>query len=127
LAHIDFGPEILYRTRYEVIATPYHTRNGLGILDTYNIMTANTDEQALEIIRKRSIDMILLCPESSEFAVYSKPGHESTFYKRLLAGSIPDWLRKVELPSDLSSSFILFETIKPFPYSNSINEEKIRK
>lgn len=124
LAHIDFGPEILYRTQHEVIATPYHTRNGLGILDTYNIMTADTDEQALEIIRKRSIDMILLCPESSELAVYSKPGHESTFYKRLLAGSIPDWLRKVELPSDLSSSFILFETIKPFPYSNNINEEK---
>jgi hypothetical protein len=111
LTHIDFGAEILYRTQHEVIGTPYH-RNSPGILDTYDIMTADTDEKALEIIKKRGIDLILLCPKSTESAFYSKPGHESTFYKRLREGVSPNWLRKVELPSDLSSSFLLFETIE---------------
>jgi len=69
------------------------------------------DEQAHELIKRRKIDLILLCPKSPESAFYSKPGHESTFYKRLREGVIPNWLKKVELPSDLSSSFLLFETI----------------
>ena len=34
LAFIFYGPEILYRTGYEVLATPYH-RNAQGILDAY--------------------------------------------------------------------------------------------
>ena len=116
LTHIDFGAEILYRTQHKIIGTPTATgtshRNGQGILDTYDIMTADTNEKALELIRKRKIDLILLCPKSSESVFYSKPGHESTFYKRLLDDMIPNWLRKVELPSDLSSSFLLFETIE---------------
>jgi len=111
LAHIDFGPEILYRTQHEVIGTPYH-RNGLGILDTYNIMTAGTDDKALETIQKRGIDLILLCPESSESGVYSKSEQASTFYQRLCEDMIPNWLRKVELPSELSSSFILLEIME---------------
>jgi len=111
LTHIDFGAEILYRTRHEVIGTPYH-RNSPGILTTYEIMTADTDAKALGLVQKREIGLILLCPKSTESVFYSKPGHESTFYKRLLDDTIPNWLRKVELPSDLSSSFLLFETIE---------------
>ena len=111
LTHIDFGAEILYRTQHEVIGTPYH-RNSPGILDTYDIMTADTDQEALNLIRKRNIDLILLCPQSTESIFYSKPEQISTFYKRLLDDMIPNWLRKVELTSDLSSSFLLFETIE---------------
>lgn len=116
LTHVDFGAEILYRTEHKVLGTPHATgtphRNGQGILDTYDIMTADTDEKALELIQKRKIDLILLCPKSTESVFYSKPGRESTFYQRLCEDMIPNWLRKVELPSDLSSSFILFETIE---------------
>jgi hypothetical protein len=75
-------------------------------------MTAETDEKALEIIQKRGIDLVLLSPESSESTVYSKSEQTSTFYKRLREGMIPNWLKKVEIPSDLSSSFILFEAIE---------------
>ena len=109
--HVDFGAEILYRTQHEVIGIPYH-RNGPGILDTYDIMTADTDEKALEIIQKRGIDLILLRPKSTESIFYSKPELASTFYQRLRDNIIPNWLREVELPSDLSSSFLLFETIE---------------
>jgi len=112
LTHIDFGPEILYRTQHEVVATPYHIRNGSGILDAYNIMTADTDEKALELIQKRGIDLILLCPKSSEAVVYSKSEQTSTFCQRLLKDMIPHWLQKVELPTTLSSSFQLFEIVE---------------
>jgi hypothetical protein len=109
LTFIDYGAEILYRTPYEVIGTPYH-RNSSGILDTYDIMTADSDKKALEIVQKRKINLILLGPESGESRIYSKPEQTSTFSQRLREGIIPDWLKKVELPSDLSSSFLLFET-----------------
>jgi len=116
LTHVDFGAEILYRTEHKVLSTPHATgtpsRNGQGIWDTYEIMTADTDAEALELIQKRKIDLILLCPKSTESAFYSKPEHEATFYKRLLDDTIPNWLRKVELSSNLSSSFLLFETIE---------------
>ena len=84
-------------------------------------MTADTDEKALELIQRRKIDLILLCPKSSESIVYSKPEQTSTFYQRLCEDMIPNWLRKVELPSDLSSSFLLFETIeeKQVAYGNT--------
>jgi len=111
LTHIDFSAEILYRTQHEVIGTPYH-RNSPGIIDTYEIMTAETDQAALSLIRRRRIDLILLLPKSNESIFYSKPEQTSTFYQRLRQGIIPNWLRKVELPSDLSSSFLLFETIE---------------
>jgi hypothetical protein len=108
LADLFQGAEILYRTQHEVIGTPYQ-RNQLGILDTYDIMTAGTDQEALELIRKRGIDMIVLRPTSGEPQFYSKPEQASTFYQRLCKDTIPDWLHKVELPSDLSASFLLFE------------------
>jgi hypothetical protein len=108
LTHIDFGPEILYRTQHEVIGTPYH-RNGPGIVDTYDIMTADIDEKALELIQKRKIGLILLGPKSNESAAYSESEKISTFHQRLRQDMIPRWLDKVELPSNLSSSFLLFE------------------
>jgi hypothetical protein len=110
LADLFEDAEILYRTRHEVIGTPYQ-RNQLGILDTYDIMTAEADQDALELIRKRGIDMIVLRPGSGEPQFYSKPEQASTFYQRLCKDTIPDWLHKVELPSDLSASFLLFEVI----------------
>ncbi|MHC4438094.1 MAG: hypothetical protein ACYS3S_12095, partial [Planctomycetota bacterium] len=92
LAHVDFGPEILYRTKHEVIGTPYH-RNSRGIVDTYDIMTADTDEKALGIIQKRDVDLILLCPKLKEPSAYSKSEQVSTFYQRLCENKVPNWLK----------------------------------
>ena len=108
LAHIDSGPEILYRTRHEVIGTPYH-RNWKGILDTYDIMTAGTDETAHELVEHRKIGLILLSFDSPELGMYSKSAEKSTFYQRLRKNKCPNWLKVVELPLELSGSFELFE------------------
>jgi len=110
LIHVDLGAEVLYRTQHEVIGTVVTIR-GRGLLDTYDILTADTDEKALELIRKRGIDTIVLCRTPAERAFYSKPEQASTFYQRLREGPVPHWLRKVELPPDLSS-FLLFEVVQ---------------
>jgi hypothetical protein len=108
LTDTNFGPEMLYRTRHEMIGSPYH-RNWRGILDTYGIMEAGTDDAAHELINNRGIELILLCFNSPEFGGYSKPAGETKFYQRLFRNECPNWLKAVELPTELSASFKLFE------------------
>jgi hypothetical protein len=106
VTHVDFGPEILYRTNCEVIATPYH-RNAAGITDVYEIMTSDTDRQALSLINRRQADTILLCPKSTESSFYFKPNCRDTFYQRLKKDNYSDWLKKIELPKELSKDFVV--------------------
>ncbi|MHC4457500.1 MAG: hypothetical protein ACYS0I_10495 [Planctomycetota bacterium] len=101
------GAEILYRTDCKVVPTA--NTYGQGMLDTYDVLTAETDDVAFEILQKLRTDMILLCPTSMESVMYKKPGQTSTFYQRLCDGKIPPWLKKAQLPDELSSSFFLFE------------------
>ena len=110
LAFIDFGPEILYRTRHEVIATPYH-RNAEGIMDAYNIMTSTNNEDAYRLIRKRGVDTIILCPESNEKVFYGLRNRDDCFYQRLVQREIPNWLQPISLPPEMASSFQLFEVV----------------
>ena len=116
-----FAAEILYRTDYAIVATA--NTYGRGILYTYDVMTAETDDAAFEILQKRRTEMILLCPNSSESNMYFKPGQTDTFYQRLCDGQMPDWLKQVELPENLNNDFLLFEVI----YNpSSINTEVSR-
>jgi hypothetical protein len=108
LTDTNLGPEILYRTRHETIGSP-NQRNWRGILDTYDIMKAGTDDAAHELIEQRGIELILLCFNSPEFGDYSKPAGETEFYQRLFHNECPNWLKAVELPTELSASFKLFE------------------
>ena len=110
LAFIYYGPEILYRTNYEVIATPHH-RNARGILDAYWIMTAASDEKAHALIHQRGIDMILVTNDPGERKFYYAAPEGSIFYDRLKAEGSVDWLREVELPPRLSSAYRLFRVV----------------
>jgi hypothetical protein len=106
LSYVDFGPEILYRTRDEVIATPYH-RNDSGIWISHKILYASRNSEAHRLIKARGINLILLSPWRKGLNQSSK--QKSTFEKRLLQGKVPGWLRSVSLPSKLSPWFKLFE------------------
>ena len=102
---IDFGPEILYRTKHRVIATPYH-RNGDGIMLVHRVMTASTDDEVYELLRQREADLILLCPAmENEF-----PG--DTFCSRLLNGHYPTWLKPIDLPDYLQGEILLYEVVR---------------
>ena len=108
MSFVDFGPELLYRTRHRVIATPYH-RNAAGIVDTHRVLSDSTDEEAREILQTRQVDFILICHTSpTEVYFYEPPGDVNTRYEQLRDGQTPTWLRPVTLPPDLSASFKLF-------------------
>jgi hypothetical protein len=63
LAHLDLGPEILYRTAHRVLGTPYH-RNTDGILTGRLILGTPVDDETRELISERGIDLILHCPDA---------------------------------------------------------------
>jgi hypothetical protein len=110
LTHIHSGPEILYRTPCEVIGTPYH-RNASGILFTYDAMTAPTDEAAYALVKNRNINLIILCISSNEAEIFTRPDGQSTLYQRLRQEQVPAWLRGLQLPPELASSFQIFEVL----------------
>ncbi|MCH8097782.1 MAG: hypothetical protein IID53_11965 [Proteobacteria bacterium] len=121
LATVDYGPELLYRTRHAVIATPYH-RNP-GIIDAHRILTAGTDRESRRLLEARGVDLILLCPSAPERTYFSNPGGaRATLYRRLAAGPpsvrlreagrAPAWLSRVALPAELAGGFRLYEVIR---------------
>ncbi|MDJ0935428.1 MAG: hypothetical protein QNI93_08525 [Kiloniellales bacterium] len=116
LALLDHGPELLYRTPYSVVATPYH-RNGPGIIDAHAAMTAGDPEAARQILEARGIDLVLLCPQPVEEMFFApRPGaagQGQTLYTRLLTGRPPAWLRPVALPPELAARFKLFAVQPP--------------
>ena len=116
LALLDHGPELLYRTPYSVVATPYH-RNGAAIIDAHAAMTAGEPEAARQILEARGIDLVLLCPQPVEELFFSpRPGGAArgrTLYARLLTDRPPAWLHPVALPPDLAAHFKLFAVGPP--------------
>jgi hypothetical protein len=110
LAHLDFGPELLYRTHHEVIATPYH-RNGSGILFLYDLMNEISNDTVLSKLRERKITIILLKPESSEQAFLNQSRLNRTFYQRLLEKDCPDFLQPINVPEPLSKSYLLYRVL----------------
>ncbi|MCH9052273.1 MAG: hypothetical protein IIA72_14525 [Proteobacteria bacterium] len=110
LATVDYGPELLYRTRHAVIATPYH-RNP-GIIDAHRILTAGAESESRRLIEARGVDLILLCPSVPERTYFSNPGGaRATLYRRLAAGQPPEWLSRVALPAELAGNFRLYQVI----------------
>jgi hypothetical protein len=107
LAFDFYGPEIMYRTGYEVIATPFH-RNTQGILDAHGIMTATSDEKAHALIRQRGIDMILVLNDPGERRYYSSAPPGSIFYDHLKEGNYPYWIKELELSPFIAAYYKLF-------------------
>ncbi len=112
LASANFGPEIMYRTRHRVTATLHHT-NAQGIADSAEILGGVDDARILDLIGKRQVGLILLCPKSRHDEYLMKGGGELTFYRRLERGELPGWLAEVPLPAELGQSFKLFKVSPP--------------
>jgi hypothetical protein len=106
LASVFAGPELLYHTPHQVVASPYH-RNWPGIGDAHAIMTAADEGSALDLVRRREITWILLCPGPAERFLYRTGEKRPSFYDRLAAGQPPPWLQAVALPDELAG-FRLF-------------------
>ena len=107
LALIDFGPELLYRTRHSVLAIPNHRRQP-GFTAGYRIMTANDFAAAERGLRAAGVDLVLVCPNSAESWFYNTESGEKTLSQALQAGDPPGYLRRVALPEPLNGQFKLY-------------------
>ena len=107
-AYLFNGPELLYRTKHTVLGTPYH-RNREGIIDGHTVLASKNDETIKEIVERRKIDLLLICPHSQEeHAYFVKEGEAGSLYQRLEEQHIPSWLYRLPLPEPLSENFALF-------------------
>jgi hypothetical protein len=75
-------------------------------------MSASTDGAALEIIKKRRVDLILICKPLEDKLYVQEDGRE-TFYDRISKGKIPSWIREVSLANDIPGDFRLYEVRLP--------------
>jgi len=100
MAYIFNAPELLYRTRHSVVATPYH-QNEAGLLDTLDFFGARDETQARRIAEARGLDLVLACPKDEESGLY-RAGIGESLLARLENGAPPAWLTPVPLPRSLA-------------------------
>lgn len=101
------GPEILYRSPHEVVASPYH-RNAAGLKDAQRFFTAASPEAARAIAAARGVDLVAICPRSfEEQRCFAREG--APFYRALAEGRLPPWLAPLPLPPELAGRVGLFE------------------
>ncbi len=96
-AHVNLGLRVVFHTRHQVVGTPYH-RNGDAIYDTFTLMKTPDLAVAHDIVRKRQMDMIIICDKrylEGRTAAADAPKH---FFTDLAVGHNPPWL----VPLDLS-------------------------
>ncbi|MFP6708239.1 MAG: hypothetical protein VCE75_19845 [Alphaproteobacteria bacterium] len=63
------GWGLLYRSHYNVVATPYH-RDTACIVDTIRFLRGKSDGPAKALAQKRQIDLVLICPADPEASNY---------------------------------------------------------
>jgi hypothetical protein len=97
LTFVDLNPRLITVTHHNGVAGPYH-RNERGILDVM-LTFRGTPEHARQVIERRGIDYVLICPGLSESTIYSSEAPKG-FYVQLAKGKVPAWLQPIELPKD---------------------------
>lgn len=107
-AHVDFGPELLYRTPHRVLATPYH-RNA-GVVAAHRLLTSQDLEASRILARTRGVDLVLLCPSADQAFFDTTPG-DGSLYRSLVEGDPPAWALERPLPPDLARGFALYSLV----------------
>lgn len=95
LTFVDLNPRLITVTHHDGVAGPYH-RNERGILDVMLTFRGSV-EHARQVIARRGIDYVLICPGLSESTIYSSEAPRG-FYVQLAKGKVPAWLQPIELP-----------------------------
>ena len=90
-AHIDFGPELLYRTDAAIVAGPYH-RNGTGILDVYEFFSSTDLDQSRRLAEARGARFVLVCDTRNEAGFFRTEEPGAGLYERLVSDDPPEWL-----------------------------------
>ncbi len=100
----DLGPELLYRTKHRVIATP-SLSNQEGAIAMFTILNASDDRTSRSTIESRGIDHLIICqalPFSSPLA------RDPRLLGRLYRSEPPAWLEQMPLPAAIEATYDLF-------------------
>jgi hypothetical protein len=97
LTFVDLGPRLVTLTHHDAITGPYH-RNVQAILDVHRAFRHDVPV-AKEIVDRRRIDYVLICPFMSESTLYRSDAPKG-FYSQLADNKVPDWLEPVALPQN---------------------------
>ena len=97
LTFLDLNPRLITVTHHDGVAGPYH-RNEPAILDLVKVWRG-TAENARQMVARRGIDYVLICPGLSESTMYSSRAPKG-FYVQLNKGEVPDWLEPIALPKN---------------------------
>ena len=116
---VSQGPEILFYSPHEVMASPYHT-NVRGNLESFDFFSTLDPAEAEKIARRNGIELVALCLNIPDMYLHGAPPHyvalpngevrmrpDDSFAGQLAFHKIPAWLREVPLPAP--SNYLLFE------------------
>ncbi|WP_225870508.1 hypothetical protein [Sphingobium sp. EP60837] len=93
-APLDMGPDILIRTRHNVVGTAHH-RNAAGItavVEGFTAPPARARAILAELNGGKGSDYLVACPGLNEFEHYAKE-HEGSLAWTLARGRPPAWLK----------------------------------
>jgi hypothetical protein len=102
LAFIDYGPEILYRTRHSVLSIPNH-RYQAGFAASYRIMSTEDFSLARTWMREKSVDLVLICMNGSDETFYESESGGRTLASALNENAPPPFLTPIPLPAEAGS------------------------
>jgi len=104
-ADIDFGPEILYRTKHAVLAGPYH-HDEAGIRAVIDLFTAADEAKAHQAAEKYRAQLVMLC--TAERGIWRRIAPQDSFFAaQLLDGTVPSWLTPVS--GSGAGNFMIYE------------------
>ncbi len=109
LTNAGCGPELVYRTPHRAVGSLYH-RNTMGLVDTMRIFAAKDDAVARDIIERRGIDMIVICPPVGNDGASPKSLESGALYQRLRDGKTPVWLKQREAAAP-AVAFQIYEVV----------------
>ena len=101
---MDLGPELLFRTDDKVLAAPFHM-NVQGNLDAARFLSTPYASEALNIAKRRGIDLIVACRAVPKYYAPQK-GAPSSLMDSLFKEKAPSWLRHV--PVKGLDDFVLY-------------------
>lgn len=113
MANPFLGPELLWRTPYAVVGTPY-TRNTQGFLAVHDTVVNIEKYDAFRILKERGVDYFLLCSRFP-LEMSSAPHFQNIFPwddgKKLAflfaMDALPAWLVQRPVPDDLRPHYRL--------------------
>ncbi len=94
LAPLDTGPALLYASHHRIVASGHH-RTSAAMRDVITAFRGSA-EQAHEIVIRRRVGFIALCPGLVEPMVYQADAPDG-FMAQLLHEKLPSWLEPVTL------------------------------